>query len=486
MKNIGLKATNAILISLLILTGIIFIGSALNIKNEITASKQFWNRYQDITSSREQAITDLVKNLGYGGMIHQFKNYVLRKDQKRIPVIESRIANSINALDHYKENNLSTAEREALVDIKLVIKAYEDNKNKIQTYVLQGLTAKTIDQRVKIDDGPALEGISILISETQKLKHSIAEGQTKTSALSDVRAALGFGGMIHQFKNYVLRNDEKRIAKIEQHIASALKGLDDYRTLGVNDTEEQALTDIASVIQAYKDSIKTIQQLINEGKSVEAIDSAVKISDRPALNGFSTLRQEISLQTEAEKQKLTASLDATEATSLAIIIIAVLSSAFLVILSYSLLTRRVINPISRMTTVMESLATGNHHVAIDTSTRHDEIGKMMQTIAVFKDNMIKAKTLTEQQAHETAEKEQHRQRLEAEIQQFQHDILSILQTLTDTQSSIHHTALDMSDGAGKTREQSDSIGSAVDDTRSTMDTVAAATHDLLESINTVR
>jgi len=402
MQNIGLKAINAILISLLIITGLIFVGSALNIKNEITASKTFWNRYQDITSSREQAINNLVRNMGYGGMIHQFKNYILRKDYKRIAMIESAIANSLNALEQYQENDLTSAEDKAIGHIKHVIQTYDDTIKKVQMYIMQGRLAHTIDKRVKIDDKPALDGISILISETQKLRQSSLTEKTKTSLLSDVRATLGFGGVIHQFKNYVLRQDTQRVDKIKAHIAKARQGLDDYRAMGVNETEDKALSDIASVIQAYQDNIQTIQQLIKQGKSVEDIDKTVKISDKQAIAGFKILRQQIALQTQREQQTLTASLASTESMALAIILIAVVSSSILIILSYSLVTRRIITPITRMTTMMESLAQGDHHISIDASNRTDEIGKMMQTITVFQDNMIKAQSLTDQQARETA------------------------------------------------------------------------------------
>ena len=35
----------------------------------------------------------------------------------------------------------------------------------------------------------------------------------KAITLNDMRASLGFGGMIHEFKNYVLRMDAERLAR---------------------------------------------------------------------------------------------------------------------------------------------------------------------------------------------------------------------------------------------------------------------------------
>ncbi len=43
----------------------------------------------------------------------------------------------------------------------------------------------------------------------------------KAITLNEMRASLGFGGMIHEFKNYVLRMDADRLARIEARIAEA-------------------------------------------------------------------------------------------------------------------------------------------------------------------------------------------------------------------------------------------------------------------------
>ena len=111
----------------------------------------------------------------------------------------------------------------------------------------------------------------------------------KVRAVNALRRELGYGGIIHSFKNYVLRKDAglKRIADTKLGGARAI--IAQYRSLGVGAIEEKALTDIAGVLDAYAGALATAERLIGRGESPGAIDRAVKVDDGPALTGLNAL-----------------------------------------------------------------------------------------------------------------------------------------------------------------------------------------------------
>ena len=63
----------------------------------------------------------------------------------------------------------------------------------------------------------------------------------KTNIMSDLRSVIGYGGMIHQFKNFVLRQDTPRIEKVRGKIAAAREAVARYRQFELTAAERAAL-----------------------------------------------------------------------------------------------------------------------------------------------------------------------------------------------------------------------------------------------------
>jgi|GEM_PF-500929 len=485
MQITGFRALNLLMVIVLIIVGLVFVFSAVNIKSSVGQSKAFWEHYQDVSSPKEQAINALVANMGYGGMIHQFKNYVLRKDTKRIRKIQLAVGASIGALRAYEAVGVNEIEKKAIIAIESVIKSYAQNTDKVVNLVDEGKSAHGIDTVVKISDGPALEGIKILKQEITKERQSSLTEDTKVLSLSAIREAMGFGGMIHQFKNYVLRQDEPRVKKIISKTTAANAAIEKYRSLGVSDIETQALKDIASVIKAYADNTKLVKDLVANGKSVEDIDSTVKISDKPALNGFKALIGEIARQSLEERQHLTSNLQSAENTAVTIVVVAIVSSIGLIIFSIWLVNGRMVKPITAINKAMRTLADGDHHVEISGAGRNDEIGHMAETVEVFRDNMIKAEQLAKEQLAEQASKEALSRKLEEDIRDFELTIISVLESLSSADKTMRETAINMSTGASTTKEQASNVADAAEHTRINVETVASAGEQLSISIGEI-
>ncbi len=93
----------------------------------------------------------------------------------------------------------------------------------------------------------------------------------KPRVISVLRDALGYGGMIHQFKNFVLRQDKPRIAKVQAKIAAVKAAIAQYRTFQTTAAETQALADIAGVADAYAAALSRAECFFAMGRTPKQI-----------------------------------------------------------------------------------------------------------------------------------------------------------------------------------------------------------------------
>ena len=64
---------------------------------------------------------------------------------------------------------------------------------------------------------------------------------TKAIVLGDLRAALGYGGMIHQISDFLLRRDQRRLIDVQKSLREATIALTRYQSLGTTERERVAL-----------------------------------------------------------------------------------------------------------------------------------------------------------------------------------------------------------------------------------------------------
>lgn len=111
----------------------------------------------------------------------------------------------------------------------------------------------------------------------------------KDDLYHELHSTLGFGGMIHQFKNYVIRHDAPRLAKIRDKISFASEILQKYSNLPLTDSEQDALKAIQDNILAYKAATDKAESLVASGKTTVEIDSVIRINDSAAISGLHIL-----------------------------------------------------------------------------------------------------------------------------------------------------------------------------------------------------
>ncbi|MAE43506.1 MAG: hypothetical protein CMF63_00670 [Magnetovibrio sp.] len=254
--------------------------------------------------------------------------------------------------------------------------------------IAQGKSPTKIDSVVRISDTAAIQGLDRLDAEGTKFSANGTSKPSKSQAVATLRKAMGYGGMIHNFKNFVLRHEHVVLELTRRNIATALETINIYAERSLTDAEHQAIRDIAGVIKAYGAALTKVNKLSDQSEQPADIDRAVQIDDGPALRGFDILVREITLQNEREAAKVNEALalvtSITETT--AFVTLAIIS--LLIIASLWLIRAQITGPIKRMTGVMARLAAGNLDIEVHATGQNNEIGEMARAVEIFRNIAI--------------------------------------------------------------------------------------------------
>jgi TMAO reductase system sensor TorS len=389
MMSLSLRMLGTILIAAMLLAGIFYVAGSITINSLTERSEDIWDGYQDSNSSRALAMNDLVAALGYGGMIHDFKNYVLRRDEARGYRVKIHIGQAQAALARYRTiADLAPPAQAALDDIENVLAAYEKNILVARDMAAAGSDVRAIDAKVKVDDRPALEGLTLLRDEERAWFGHDDDAISRAEALGAVRAAMGYGGMIHEFKNYVLRREAERLDNTTRKLGEARAAITVYATLADTPEERTALATLAETVAAYAQALRTAANMAETGATPEEVDAAIRIDDAPALAAMNALAMAVDRHNRARAEALSGNLDTVKIVALSVFALAAAVTAGLIGLAYFVLYRRITRPVRRITETMTRLADGEHDIKIPATRRQDEIGEMARALEHFKQNVV--------------------------------------------------------------------------------------------------
>ena len=155
------------------------------------------------------------------------------------------------------------------------------------------------------------------------------------------------------------------------------------------------------------------------------------------------------------------------------------------VLGFIIVYRRVSMPIRRLTQVMRRLADHDLSAELEDAGRADEIGDMSRAVEIFKENMITADRLSEEQQAEQARKERRQVAVDGFIATFDQAVTESLRTLAAASTELNATAQSMSATAAETSDKSTAVAAASEEASANVQTVAAATEQLSASINEI-
>ncbi|MHA1597822.1 MAG: hypothetical protein ACTSV1_03795, partial [Alphaproteobacteria bacterium] len=251
LKNLRISTVSWIFVVVLMTSGVGFIASSIVAVENITDIRTIWDEFQAGRSEKARALNAVRKEIGYGGMIHQFKNFVLRQDAPRIRRVNAKLGGVAEAVTRYRALGTNAQESQALDALDNALESYGNALAQAERLVAAGKSPQQIDDLVRIDDAPAIAALNVLDGIIAERIGGNAALASKPQIVAALYKAMGYGGMIHHFKNFVLRHDHEKLRSVRGSLDAARMGVGLYLGHPLNKTESKAVRDIAGVIEAY-------------------------------------------------------------------------------------------------------------------------------------------------------------------------------------------------------------------------------------------
>jgi len=128
------------------------------------------------------------------------------------------------------------------------------------------------------------------VEEVDRIREVLISSSKKKLIVSKMKEAVGYGGFIHNFKNYVIRGKDKYEKRAKKNYDELIRLIKEYKGLkNISKKEIKLLDDIQVTFTKYIDGLPKVIEANNEGSSVRELDKIVKVNDILAINAFSEL-----------------------------------------------------------------------------------------------------------------------------------------------------------------------------------------------------
>ncbi len=299
-----------------------------------------------------------------------------------------------------------------------------------------------------------------------------------------LRILMSANVMTVTYAEAIASNSLKEISEIEKTFSAAASETKSNVAIMGSAIPAQAQQHAKALIALGKgkDSIfaerkaQLIKDAMVEDKVAE-LEGASKRLDK-LVTQFATLTQQAA---EAAGQRATR---ASVTGRVLLVLVALASIAASAAIVWFYVMGNVSRRLTSMSNAMRRLAKGD--LSVDTgSAAQDEIGDMAQALAVFKDNMIKTRDLTEEQQRQAQERIARAERLDAMVKDFDADISKLLQALGASMEELDSSARVMTDVAEDTAGRASAVASASDMATHNVQAVSAAAEELSVTVDSI-
>lgn len=191
-----------------------------------------WSSYNGEVGQKGAWISSIRGHLGYGGIIHNFKNYILRRDLAYFQKADQQVQQFNEVVEAYLGETKNRQERDALRVLHETITLYSQNLAVAHRAVIQGMNISDVDALVRIDDSLAEKALRDLEEiwtrsrkvSTYRIFSAVAQGQKLigvgfVSIVALILASLTIGTLLI----YMLRDMRSTMQQLTGELAARHK-----------------------------------------------------------------------------------------------------------------------------------------------------------------------------------------------------------------------------------------------------------------------
>ena len=297
-----------------------------------------------------------------------------------------------------------------------------------------------------------------------------------------------------EFRSAIDPRDENRLAarvvideqvkQLDERLAEIAKTKDD-KTLAL-------LPAVRSALAAYQAQLKQTLHSVDEAKSVDISQSAMKLRDaamksqaaaedlRVAIRAVATRMDERVIENNKAAEEEYASA------SRLLEILAVGSVLFGLLFGFIVGQYGVAGPIRAVVELLKQLAGGKYDVDVHGTERGDEVGDVARTAMVFKENgLAKIRMEREQKEAEARVAAQRRADMLKLADGFERAVGEIVETVASASTELEASATTLTSTAERSQELATVVSAASEEASTNVQSVASATEELSSSVNEI-
>lgn len=347
---------------------------------------------------------------------------------------------------------------------------------------LDALVIDRLNRSARIDDA-----FSAARTLRQDLNTEL-ETQLETAADFDIesllRILMSANVVTVTYAEAIASNSVKEIEKIEEAYSSAASEMKSNVAIMGSSLSRNVRERAGTLVALGADEASIFAE-----RKTQLAKGAMVVDKIAELEGISALLDKDVTQF-AEKTReaaIVAGQRASSASSMGRILLLLMAVTSIVV-SAAIVWFYVIRNVSRrltgMSETMRHLAEGDLSVAVDPVTP-DEIGEMARALAIFKENMIKTQSLTEEQQRNSEERIKRGERLSGMVKSFDEEITSLLQSIGASMDELNSSAQIMTEVAEGTAGRASSVASASDMAAQNVQAVSAAAEELSVTVDSI-
>ena len=163
--TLKLKLLGAVILGLICIAAVALFG--LKLWQQAKYSEDILVQFSTPEIKRSHFLQDLIYGFGYGGFIHNFKNYVLRKDVNYYYKAIDKAQITLDAIDAYLKLDLNDDQITNINLLRDTIVLYQEKLSIAHQLISNNLDIEQIDLKVRVDDTHAIQALGNIIAQTR-------------------------------------------------------------------------------------------------------------------------------------------------------------------------------------------------------------------------------------------------------------------------------------------------------------------------------
>ena len=133
-----------------------------------------------------------------------------------------------------------------------------------------------------------------VVLEVNNLRSAAINKSKRNELLNELQIMIGYGGLIHNFKNYIIREKQWYAEDYSKTSIAFKQIINQYKkSPGISLQEINHLKTIETTFDQYHSMLNNAFKMKKQGQPVIEMDKLIKVDDTPAINAIKNLREDI-------------------------------------------------------------------------------------------------------------------------------------------------------------------------------------------------